>query len=413
MANVLRSIHFVIVLLSAGTLAAAPDALPPIYAGSGFYPRAVELTDGTLLATFDHRTPGGKCIACVRSTDGGKTWKDYRRITEDTGRVDVANAFPLQLADGTVLVAYRHHTLDQRIFRLEVAASSDKGATWRLRGAIATGTVGLWEPFLFQASKDVLQVYYASEEGLYPDQRIEMKTSRDSANTWSPSIIVARKPGSRDGMPSVVRTRDGSLLACFEASDAPPFRFVVRIVRSRDEGITWTPERDLVYRPVNPARQRWAAAAPYLARREGGRLLVSFQTDEDVAYQKGDAQCDPAAADYRYERHTSLKLVTSEDGGKSWDRPVTIAGAPDSPAVWAGLCVLRNDTVLALITWRGRIWPRIIGTDKGDIRPHVYPFCFRPFPLARAPDARPAPLIAFCPFAGKNAPNAESRSTSE
>lgn len=355
-------------LLLASTLVAAQGELQPIYGDAGFYPRAVELADGTLLATFDHRIPGGKAVACVRSTDGGRTWGEYQRIADDTGRVDIANAFPVQLADGTVLVAYRHHKPDQRIFRIEVAASIDNGKTWQLRGTIATGTVGLWEPFLFQPAKDLLQVYYASEEGIYPDQRIEMRTSKDSGKTWRPPTTVARKPGSRDGMPSVVRAADGSLLACFEASDTAPFRFVVRIVRSKDGGATWSAEREPVYQPVNPSPQRWAAGAPYLACGKDGRLLVCFQTDEDVAYRKGDDRADPAAT-YRYERHTRLKLVTSDDNGKSWARPVTIAGAPDSPATWGGLCVLRNGTVLAVTTWRGRIWSKAVAEVSSGTKP--------------------------------------------
>lgn len=342
---------------------AEPSGLHPIYDEPGFYPRGLELADGTLLVTFDHPIPGGRAVACIGSTDGGKTWGDYRRMAEDTGRVDVANAFPVQLADGTVLVAYRHHLPDKRIFRIEVVASGDNGKTWQFRNTIATGTVGLWEPFLFQPSKNVLQVYYASEEGIYPEQRIEMKTSHDGGKTWGTPATVARKPGSRDGMPSIVRAKDGSLLACFEASDTPPFRFVVRMVRSKDDGVTWGTERELVYQPVNPAPQRWAAGAPYLACRGDGRLLVSFQTDEDVLYRKGDAQADPAVEGYRYERHTILKLVTSDDNGGSWTRPATLAGAPDGPATWGGMCMLRNGNVLALTTGRGRIWARAINAS--------------------------------------------------
>lgn len=107
-----RQVFNIVSALSLVLLAAAPTAragqaegyreLQPIYDEASSYPRGVELADGTLLVTFDHRIPGGRAIACVRSTDGGKTWGDYGRIAEDAGRVDVANAFPWQLADGTI-----------------------------------------------------------------------------------------------------------------------------------------------------------------------------------------------------------------------------------------------------------------------------------------------------------------------
>ena len=332
--------------------------LRPLYAEPAFYPRGLELADGTQLVTFDHPTPAGRAVGCIRSTDGGKTWGDYQRIAEDTGAVDVANALPWQLADGTLLAAYRRHTPDQRIYRIELAASADNGRTWQVRGTIVTGSVGLWEPFLFEPSKGVLQVYYASEEGIYPDQRIEMKTSMDGGKTWGPPATVARKPGSRDGMPSVVRAGDGALLMCFEASDVPPFRFVVRTVRSTDDGAIWSAERELVYQPANPAAQRWAAGAPYLVRLKNGRLLVSFQTDEEVLYRQGDSLADPALSAYRYERHTRFKMVASNDHGASWSVPVTIAGEPGSPATWGSLFALRDGGVVALTTCGRRIWSR-------------------------------------------------------
>jgi hypothetical protein len=362
-----QAVSLLATLLLAAVATGQQGELRPIYGGPAYYPRAVELADGALLVSFDHPIPGGMAIACIRSTDGGRTWGDYRRIAQDQGRVDVANAFPIQLADGTVLVAYRHHTLDQRIYRLHIAASGDAGRHWRFHSAIATGSVGLWEPFLFQAAGS-LQVYYASEEGIYPDQRIEMKASPDGGRTWGPPSTIARKPGSRDGMPAVVRAADGSLLACFEASDLPPFRFIIRTVGSKDDGLTWTAQRQLVYQPANPARQRWAAGAPYMVRRQDGRLLISFQTDEDVPYQHGDDRADPAAAGYRYEKHTTLKLISGGDGGEP-ARPLAIAGAPDSPATWGSLYILRDGRILALTTWRGGIWCRELADEPGMPNP--------------------------------------------
>ena len=77
----------------------------PIYPEAASYPRATALSDGRVMAAFAHPTAVGKAIACVFSSDGGKTWAGYRRICEHPTPVDLDNAFPLQLADGTVLVA--------------------------------------------------------------------------------------------------------------------------------------------------------------------------------------------------------------------------------------------------------------------------------------------------------------------
>lgn len=355
-------IWFCPLLIIALATAVAPSAPPTdperdslIYEG-GFYPRAVELADGTLLVAFDYTAAGRRALGCVRSRDGGRTWSGYTRIVDATGRVDLSNAFPLQLPDGTILVACRHHWPEEHSFNLEVYASEDQGQTWRLRSVAVHGNVGLWEPFLFQPAPQTLQVYYASEEGIFPDQRIEMRTSRDGGRTWGAPTTVARKPGSRDGMPAVVRMPSGDLLAAFEASDTPPFGFVIRTVRSRDDGANWSTERALVYQPENPARERWSAGAPYLVCLPDGRLLVSFQTDEDVEYLEGDTRRDPRQRRYTYTHHTALKFVRSDDHGRTWSRPLKLAGGPERPTNWSGLIALRDGRTFALAGIGGQLW---------------------------------------------------------
>ncbi len=215
---------------------------------------------------------------------------------------------------------------------------------------------GLWEPFLLQMPNGRLQAYYSSEEGLKPDQRVEMKTSQHGGKTWKNPVTVARKKGSRDGMPGVVRLADGTLFAVFEAQDAPPFQFVIRAVRSKDGGRTWSARRELVYRPRHRVSAPWAAGAPYVVQLRDGRLLVSFQTDEDVAYQKGKPDRYPRHPRYDYLRHTSFKYVVSGDGGKTWGVPVRLAGTPNRPACWNALYVRRDGGLLALTNMGGKVW---------------------------------------------------------
>ena len=333
------------------------DGFVPVFDAAA-YPRVAELADGTLLAGFDHIFEGDRAIGFVRSTDGGKTWNGYSQATRHPRQEDLANAFPLQLSDGTVLVAFRHHTVDRAIYRLEVCASSDQGKSWKFRGTIATGSVGLWEPFLLELPDKTLQAYYASEEGIKPDQRIEMRSSGDGGKTWGRPITVARKRGSRDGMPGVVRRRDGTLFAVFEASDLAPYRFVIRAVRSKDGGKNWSPARELVYKPANPVRARWAAGAPTVVQFRKGWLLVSFQTDEDVAYKRGDPRRDPSAPSYNYLHFATFKCVSSSDGGRTWQAHVRLAGTVNEPSLWNALYVPRSGNVLALAGFKGKIWSR-------------------------------------------------------
>jgi hypothetical protein len=242
-----------------------------------------------------------------------------------------------------------------------------------LRGTIATGHDGLWEPFLLLLPSGVVQAYYASEEGCKPDQRIEMRSSSDGGKSWGssePPVTVAQKKGSRDGMPGVVRLDKEELLAGFEAQDEPPFQFVIRGVRSHDNGRTWATTRELIYRPRNPAVNRWAAGAPSIIRLPDKRLLVSFQSDEQVSYLQGDRdrRRDPAVPGYDYVRHSHFAYVASSDNGRTWTRPQHLLGSPEQPACWNALYGLKDGTVLALSNYEGRIWAKTGSSTAFDIK---------------------------------------------
>jgi hypothetical protein len=334
----------------------------PIYPEAASYPRATPLSDGRVMVAFAHPTSVGKAIACVFSSDGGKTWAGYRRICEHPTPVDLDNAFPLQLADGSMLVAYRRHDRKDQVFRIEVSSSRD-GSEWSVRSTVATGTQGIWEPFLLALPDGTVQAYYASEEGCYPDQRIEMRASTDGGMSWGTPMTVAEKKGSRDGMPGVARLNELELLVVFEAQDEPPFRFVIRGVRSSDLGRTWSTTRQLIYRPNNLVAAPWAAGAPSIIRLPDGRLMVSFQSDENNALVAGDPRRDPRHSKYDYLWHTHLAYVTSVDQGQSWMAPVHLLGGPDDPANWNALQVLNAGPVLALSNHRARIWVKAGTTD--------------------------------------------------
>jgi Neuraminidase (sialidase) len=333
------------------------DEFRPIYPGRASYPRVAQLSNGTLLATFAHSAAGTRVISSVTSKDGGRTWGNYREIVEHKRPVDLDNAFPLQLPDGTLLVAYRNHSAGA--YRLEVHASADHGDHWAMRGTIATGREGLWEPFLLLLPGGPIQAYYASEEGLKPDQRIEMKSSSDGGKTWGSPVVVAEKKHSRDGMPGVVRLNEKELLAVFEAQDQPPLRFVIRGVRSADNGRSWSTVRELIYAPQSSTKNRWAAGAPSIIRIGNKGLAVSFQSDEQVSYAAGDRQHDPTAPGYDYVRHSHFAYLTSSDDGKTWSRPDHLLGSPERPASWNALYELKNGTILALSNFQGRVWSRI------------------------------------------------------
>jgi hypothetical protein len=147
-------------------------------------------------------------------------------------------------------------------------------------------------------------------------------------------------------MPALVQMGKGRLLMVFEASDLKPYRFVIRAVRSRDSGKHWSDARELIYKPENAEPGRWAAGAPSVAMLPDGRLLVSFQSDELVMLKEGDWRRDPQHPKYDYLRRSVFRCIMSMDQGRSWSKPMTLAGTFEEPALWNALYVTRAGKVL-------------------------------------------------------------------
>jgi hypothetical protein len=73
----------------------------------GFPAQVLELRDGRLFCAYGYRAEPYGVRACL-SHDSGKTWDIEHEIIirDDGGTSDLGYPFPIQLADGTVLVAY-------------------------------------------------------------------------------------------------------------------------------------------------------------------------------------------------------------------------------------------------------------------------------------------------------------------
>ncbi len=307
----------------------------------GAYPRVARLADGTLLAGFDSAITDGRAIRVSRSSDNGRSWADLSTVAQHTGDIDLANAFPLQLASGRVLMAFRHHDLFESpiIYRLEVCYSDDNGGSWKFLSAIeANSGTPIWEPFLLAAPDGSLQAYYARERENNEQDNV-MRRSWDGGETWGPLVTVSTALGSRDGMPAVSQLENGHLLAVFEAfRDGEWGMFVIKSVLSTDQGSSWG-NRSLVYAPADGSRK---AGAPYIVTLGNGQLLASFMTDED-------------SATVDWPHYAAMKVVASVDapasGSGGWLAPAATSVEP--AAYWPGLFALPNDDILCLYSQGG------------------------------------------------------------
>jgi hypothetical protein len=275
----------------------------------------------------DHRLVLGYESAGLQvtlSADDGQTWtRGISAVTAAPGFA-IANPFPLQLTDGTLLLAYRNVATAGGDFTLSVAASADQGQAWAYRSDIVShDSQGVWEPFLMlMPDTGELGAFYARElVSGGPTQDIELKRSSDGGKTWSAAQVVSHRTNSRDGMPGVARLDGTTLMLIFEATDLA--RMAVRTLLSPDNGRTW---QDLALVHDNGAY----SGAPYVVRLLDGRLVASYQSH-------------PANIP---ESQSTFGCVLSSDNGKAWaDLPTPFA---ETGHLWNALFRAESGTLFAL-----------------------------------------------------------------
>lgn len=311
----------------------------PVIFGSGTYPRANTLADGSIIGVYTAFDGGNNIIRTVRSADGGSTWAALGEVTQGPSDAnDIDNPNVLQLPDGRVLCTFRNHSKDPATgayltFRITVTVSHDQGVTWTFLSEPASdpGPVnGNWEPFLRNAQDGSIQIYYSRENSAADQDTLE-RTSPDGV-TWSDATTISGAGiTSRDGMTGVtaISGTGPNLMAVFESESSGTFNIMA--ITSSDDGKTWE-NRQTVYAPDSPNN---SAGAPQIIT-VGGTLGVSFMTNEDV---------DLPVPSGSYTSNTAAKLITSGDGGATWGNKMTIGQVQ---SVWPGLYTLDDSSLLMM-----------------------------------------------------------------
>ena len=256
-----------------------------------YYPRLLGGSSPLAIGVIEAPTDAEKRLVMLRRTSAvsPETWAVAETIVAvpSAPDVDLANGFLLLLPSGVLLCAYRHHngTGAARVFRIQVSASADGGATWRLLSTVIAGPTGVWEPFLVQLSSDdaqAVQVYYSAELTNNGEQDVVRQTSADGGRTWGAVDARVHTANSRNGMPGVAELSDGSALMVFEGFWGPFGwgHFTVQSCRSFDGGSTWA-QCGVLHAPSSSG---FNAGSPQVAVCPGtAKIVAVFMTSEPAA----------------------------------------------------------------------------------------------------------------------------------
>ncbi len=199
----------------------------------GIVSRTDYIVDGkhsmTALITvaFDNGARNWRQVACVRTDDGGISWKQLSWI----GPEGVNSIMPstIRLSKNKLLTIIRRTKPAAMVSYL----SEDNGSTWRqLKDPVQVDANG-HPPALVQLASGKLCLVYGIREAATMDSGIGMYVtySSDQGITWSTPDLLRGKDGARwdIGYPKAIVRPDGKVVATYyynQASSGDPFRYI-------------------------------------------------------------------------------------------------------------------------------------------------------------------------------------------
>lgn len=278
--------------------------------GGGYFPVLTKLADGRLGAVVRGGAPHigikGR-LDWITSEDGGRTWSAPQVIADSEW--DDRNPAVGQMPDGTIVVAYAEaRTYDaQGKFDRNVGEyhfffrrSTDGGKTWGEKQPLYTGAIRNGSPYghiiLLSDGTALMSLYGRRDPAWQGPPEVSdparylvgLVRSRDNGQTWGDFSLIS---ASGHNETQLVALTDQHLLAMLR-TDAGG----INQSESLDGGRTWSQPKPILDPPHHPAD---------ITRLASGRLLLCY----------GNRQ-EPFGAG----------AMLSEDGGKTWqyDRRVML-----------------------------------------------------------------------------------------
>lgn len=271
--------------------------------GGGLMANAVSLAsngEGRVIAVWEEQAPGaGRVVMAALSSDRGSTWSKPARVDDGKGR-GAPLAPRATFAGGRAVVLWTAAVGGINAFAEVWADSSANGVDWGedvLLHEQPGGTAPTAQ--LFSDGKRAAVVFEATERG---GREAVYYVRLQSDGAWTPgkdSLAPLTPASVKAGAPRLASGADGTLYLVY-VEDARS----VRLIRSRDDGVTWEPPLPVVERPAGDGLP--TVRFPQLAV-GGGTVYVMWEEWGDarsVIKTLGDAQTKRPPLDLYVRRIT-------------------------------------------------------------------------------------------------------------
>ena len=327
------------------------------------YARMIQLADKTLLVVYEN---DGNIVA-VKSADLGSSWSAPIIIAAKGDGINRSVPDIVELKDHSLLACYngRPYLIDpSRKFNIQTKRSTDGGLTWKderlLYEAGYEFVNGCWEPSAIQLPSGEIQLFFANE-GPYTqsdEQEISMLRSSDNGLSWTKKAeTVSFRAGKRDGMPVPILLNNGNDIA-FAIEDNGTGNFKPYIIKnSLQENWAQTVTSDSKNRAYALAERisdDIYAGAPYLRQLKTGETILSYQGTEGRVNKMDFA---------------NMKVVVGNSSAIDFRNKTTPFIIPaDKSCLWSSLCILEDDTIIAVTSTNGYGNKSEIWMIKGKIQ---------------------------------------------
>ncbi|KAF4339948.1 BNR Asp-box repeat domain protein [Fusarium beomiforme] len=271
------------------------------------YARPLELSDGTLLATWENYSPEPPHVwfPIVKSKDGGKTWKEISKVKDTQNNWGLRYQPQLyelpqrfgKYPKGTVLISGSSIPTDLSETLIEVYASLDKGYTWEFVSHVALGgeakpehgLTPVWEPFLMTYKEKLILYYSDQRDNATHSQKLVHQTTTD-LKKWSKVVEDTKYDDyyARPGMPTVAKLPNNEYIYTYEYGGGPNppagstywFPVFYRLSKDPQKFLNKPGQQIISTDGARPAGSPYVVWTPYGGK--NGTIVVSCGTMSEI-----------------------------------------------------------------------------------------------------------------------------------